>query len=715
MLKMFSVITGITLLSLCCKESSTIKLGKDYPYYGGNYAGNRYSPIKQIDTLNVQRLAVAWKYNTTDSLTRRARKNECQPIVIDGMLYGTTPDLKLFALDAATGQQLWMFDPATVLQGYYALNRGVNYWQDGDDKRLFYAAGANLYAINATNGKPIIEFGENGKVDLHTGLSTDYYDASKLFVTSTSPGVIYKDILVIGSTVSEGGDALPGYIRGFNVRTGKLVWVFHTIPRPGEPGYETWPQDAYKKVGGANNWSGMVLDEKSGTVFLGTGSPSPNFYGGNRAGKNLYANCILALNAESGNLKWHFQTIAHDLWDLDIPCPPNLVTIVRDGKRIEAVAQTTKDGYVYVLDRKTGNSIFPINERRVRTDGVKGEVPYPMQKFPTKPTPFIRQIITMDDAPDSNYFPNSYSLFEQVFNESGTGSQYIPPSIKGFITIGISGGAEWGGSASDPQGILYQNASEVPWIIKLTDIKSNINRRMSRGNVLYLANCSACHGKDGKGNGPGFPDLNRIEAKLSRSQIGAILLNGAGRMPSFKTLPEEDRIAIVNYLINPNEKTDVSKTSVVKQKPESDFPYVEPFVSSNRKFYDTAGYPAIRPPWGTMNAIDLNTGEYLWRVPLGEYEALTKRGIPVTGTENNSGGPLVTAGGLIFIAATLDEKIRAFDKRNGKILWEYKLPAGGFATPISYEAKGVQYIVIAVSGGRTGKPPGQYIAFALGR
>ncbi len=698
--------------------SDETKVEKEWPSYGGNAAGNRYSPLTQINLDNVHELKVAWKYQATDSVGPGERQwtIKCQPIMIDGILYGTGSKSKLFALDAATGQELWKFEPDGR-----RTNRGLNFWQNGEDKRIFYVAGSYLYSVDATTGKLINGFGENGKVDFHTGLENERFDIQDLSITSTSPGVIYKDVLVMGSAVSERGDALPGHIRGFDVRSGKLLWVFHTVPQPGDLGYDTWPQDAYKKIGGANNWAGMVLDEERGVVYLGTGSPSVDFYGGDRAGANLFANCILALEAETGKLQWYYQTIHHDLWDLDIPCPPNLITVTHEGKMIDALVQTTKDGMIYVLDRDTGKSLFPVEERPVPTAGLAGEHPYPTQKFPLKPLPLVtRQVITEADLPDSLLFPDAYSYIKARFLKIRSGQKFIPPVKEGIWYIGTSGGAEWGGNAVDPSGILFQNVSEIPTEIQMVDMADKLKASSSYGNTLYVTHCSACHGLDRKGNGLAIPSLVGISNKLSSSDISNLFDTGRGRMPSFQHIRRNDREAIIRYILNQAPKVqlndDGSEGGNLATPKDQDFPYEPPYLhTGNNRVVDANGYPGIKPPWGTLNAVDLNTGEYLWRVPLGEYEELSKKGIPITGTPN-LGGPIVTAGGLIFIAATEDGKIRAFDKNTGRTVWEYQLPGRGFATPITYEMGGKQYVVIAASSrGGDGKPSvgGNYIAFSL--
>ncbi|RRB02570.1 outer membrane protein assembly factor BamB family protein [Larkinella rosea] len=693
--------------------------GKDWPNYGGNKAGNRYSPLSQITAENVKNLQVAWMYDASEkpdpaNPRRGGRAIQCQPIVVHGILYGTTPDLNLFALRAGTGEQLWKFEPSK--NDRRNSNRGVMYWENGAEKRILYTVGSSLYAVNAETGQIVTTFGTDGRADLHEGLQTNLdHDVSKLSVTATSPGIIYRNTVVMGSSVSESGDAAPGHIRAFDVITGKLKWVFHTIPQPGELGYDTWPKDAYKKIGAVNNWSGMVLDEKRGVVYFGTGSPASDFYGGERKGANLFANCIMALDAETGKMKWYYQTIHHDLWDRDHPCPPNLITLKRNGKTVDAVVQATKDGMIYVLDRDKGTSLFPVEERKVPTNGLPGETPYPTQKYPAKPLPLSRQVYTEADI--TNISPEAHAFVKERFLKIKTDHKFAPPNTTGTLLFGYSGGAEWGGNSIDPNGILYQNVNEEPWELIMAE-RAGMNAQqnpVTAGNALYSANCSSCHGLDRKGSGPELPSLIDIGKKRSADDIKALLKTGSGRMPSFQHLSDKERDAIVNFILNKETgpATVVSAPTTSAPASKDGFPYVPAYVSKVwQRFTDQNGYPGIKPPWGTLNAIDLNTGEYLWRVPLGEYPELTKKGIPITGTDSY-GGPLATAGGLVFIAGTKDERIRAFDKKTGKVVWEYQLPAGGFATPISYEIDGKQYVVIAAGGGRGQKIGGNYIAFSL--
>ncbi|MDB5112830.1 MAG: pyrrolo-quinoline quinone [Mucilaginibacter sp.] len=723
MKKKLSFAFALLLLAGCTRTEDPIETGKDWPAYGGNSMGNRYSPLSQINAANVKNLKIAWMYNAAEPInpkqkTQDVKAIQCQPIVIRGVLYGTTPELKLFALNAETGKQLWKFEPKKNEQRFNT-SRGVTYWENGDDKRILYSCGSNLYEVNAKDGKAVTGFGKNGIVDLHEGLGTNLgHDVENLSVSATTPGVIYKNTFIIGSSVLETGDAAPGHIRAFDVVTGKIKWIFHTIPQPGEFGYDTWPPNAYRHIGGANSWGGMTVDNKRGMVYVATGSPASDYYGEGRTGMNLFGNCVLSLNAETGKLKWYFQTIHHDLWDRDLPCPPNLGTIKRaDGKSQDMVVQTTKDGLVYVLDRDKGTSLFPIEDRPVPQKALPGEHPWPTQRYPLKPAPLCDQVFTAADI--TNISPEAHDFIKKRFDEIHSDNKFTPPSVKGTLLFGVSGGAEWGGNAIDPDGVFYQNANNDPWEMEMVDtVTRNKNlSKLSHGNALYVTNCAVCHGQDRMGSIPEFPSLVNIGKKRTADDIKELLKTGSGRMPSFKTsLSDQDRNSIVGFLLNnevklPNLLT--AKTAPGSKEVASDFPYRPLYVKRIwRVLTDKNGYPGVKPPWGTLNAIDLKTGNYLWRVPLGEYPELVKKGIRNTGTPNY-GGPLVTASGLLFIAGTKDEKIRAFDKKTGKVIWEYQLPAGGFATPITYEMNGKQYIVIAAGGARGQKPGGNYVAFAL--
>ena len=674
----------------------------DWQRHGGDAAGNQYSPLAQINTKNVGKLKIAWTYHSGGRRDDNRSQIQCNPIVVNGVLYGTSAQLEVFALKAATGQKLWTFDAFAGSPGKnsQSVNRGVVCWASSGDERILFTVGPKLYALNARTGKPIAEFGQVGMVDLREDLGRE---AGHLFVNSRTPGAIYRDLLILGTTVSEGpGPSAPGHIRAYDVRTGKMRWIFHTVPHPGEYGYDTWPPDAWKRAGGANAWSGITVDEKRGLVFLPTGSAAFDFWGGNRQGANLFANCVLALNATTGERVWHFQTVHHDIWDRDLPAAPNLVTVRHNGRRLDGVAQITKSGHVFLLDRETGRPLFPVEEQPVPPSDLKGEVASATQPVPLKPPPFARQTFTEADV--TNISAQSHAQVLERLKKTRTGRSFIPPSAAGTVIFpGYDGGGEWGGSAFDPKtGILYVNSNEMPWILNMVDISEG--GRTERGQRIYNQYCATCHGLNREGNPQqNFPALTALSKKMSRAEVTRLVEEGKGFMPSFRFLPDSEKQALVGFLFGLVSEPD-------DEKVEAGIPYTH---TGYNRFLDPDGYPAVKPPWGTLNAIDLNSGSIHWTVPLGEFPELTKRGIPQTGTENY-GGPVVTAGGLLFIAATKDEKFRAFDKGTGKLLWETKLPAGGYATPCTFMVNGKQFVVIAAGGGKMGTPSGDaYIAFAL--
>jgi len=720
---------GLLLIFVCaicgCTKSDSDWLAgaaakKEWRAYLGDQASNHYSSLTQITKDNVAQLQVAWMYHSGDLPDGEYGEIQCNPIIVNSVLYGSSPRTLIFALNVGTGKEIWRFDPFTErpeeanTQGRH---RGVTYWQDGagQDKRILFTAGAHLFAVNAETGAPIQSFGENGKVALSAGLGRELGGDGgwDLFVSATTPGVIYKDLLILGTRVSEGPISVPGHIRAFEVRTGAVKWIFHTIPHPGEFGYDTWPPDAWKTAGGANCWAGMAVDPKRGLVFIPTGSAAYDFYGGNRKGENLFANCLLALKAETGKRVWHYQTVHHDVWDRDLPAPPNLVTVERDGKKIAAVAQITKSGFVFVFNRETGEPLFPIEEKPYPASDLSGEETWPTQPLPIKPPPFARQIFTEADVTTTT--PEAREAALARLREVRSAGQFIPPSKPGsMIFPGFDGGAEWGGAGFDPaSGILYVNSNEMPWILTMIDIElAQSENPYDKGSVVYALSCASCHGGRREGDQQKiYPGLTNLQSRKSKEETLQLIVKGKGSMPSNDYLSAEEKYNLLAFLFEDKNAQPLDPHS--RRAAPSAAPIV-PFVSTGyHRFLDHEGYPAIRPPWGTLNAIDLNKGEILWQVPLGEFEELTQRGIPQTGTENY-GGPVVTAGGLLFIAASKDEKFRAFDKITGKVLWETKLPFGGYATPSVYEYKGKQYVVIACGGGKMGTPSGDaYVAFAL--
>jgi len=676
--------------------------------YLGDKGGTQYSSLDQINVENVHQLQVSWIYATGDTIDGVRTEIQANPVVIGDTLYGTTPQLKVFALKADTGELLWTFNPFEGEKpANHGVNRGVEYWSNNQgEKRIFYVAGSRLYAINAKNGLPAGDFGNGGSVDFKTGLGRD---TSDLFVSATSPGIVYRDLLIHGSRVSELVDSAPGHIRAFNVHTGEVEWIFHTIPQPGEFGHDTWPPDAWTRIGGANNWAGMSLDEKRGIAYIPTGSAAFDFYGGNRHGSNLFANSLLALDASTGKRIWHYQFVHHDLWDRDPPAAPALVTVERGGRRVDAVVQTTKTGHIFLFDRESGEPLFPIEEKKVPGSGLAGEKTWPTQPVPEKPAPFARQFFTKDDISDIS--SSSYPELLNRFNEIRTANPWDPPSLEGTLIFpGFDGGAEWGGAAVDPEtGILYVNSNEMPWILEMIEVDTEEASTMSPGSRIFAMNCAACHGPDLSGDSQGlYPSLVDAGDRFTNRELESIIQNGRGVMPSFAHLNPEETDALISFLGN-NESGN-PKDSKIDMEEALRVPYAH---TGWNRFLDSEGYPAIKPPWGTLNAIDLNTGEYVWKVRLGEFEELTKKGIPQTGTENY-GGPAVTAGGLLFIGATKDEKFRAFNKTTGELLWETNLPAGGYATPSVYDVNGKQYIVIAAGGGKMGTKSGDsYVAFSL--
>ncbi len=695
------------LLAAACVAAPTPS--GEWPVYGGDFAGTKYSDLRQINRGNVHELKPAWILRF-DDVQGPGSTIECNPLVVDGMMYLSSPGLKVMAVDPATGVPVWTFDPWEG-RGGRGVNRGVTYWSEGPDKRIFFAGGTYLYAINATNGQLVKSFGRDGKIDLREGLDRDVFF---LFVTASSPGIIYRDLIILGSSVGEGpGPAAPGHIRAFDVRTGVRRWIFHTIPHPGEVGYDTWPTNAWRTAGGANSWGGLTLDIKRGLVFCGTGSPTYDHWGGNRPGQNLFANCVLALRADTGERVWHFQVVHHDLWDYDIPCPPNLVTVRRDGVLRDAVVQSTKLGHLFVLDRDTGQPLFPVEERPVPKSDLPGERSWPTQPFPLKPIAFARQRFTEAEVTDLN--PQARDQVLERLKTMRTGSIFLPPGLQPSIALPqFNGGGEWGGAAFDPETrTLYVNGNcEAEWISMVPARPREDITLAELGRMLYGSVCSACHGFEHANNpaAPNFATLKGVRQRLTKPQVLELLETGRNQMPSFATFSTVEKRAVTAFLFNEGAE-EVLQSKDLRLSWAEEIPFV---ATGHQEFRDPEGFPANRRPWGTLTAIALDDGEFRWQVPLGTYPELEKRGLPSTGTFN-IGGPLVTGGGLLFIGAALDERFHAFDKETGELLWQFQLDAGGYATPAAYEVGGRQYVIIAAGGG--GKPetrPGNaYYCFAL--
>ena len=656
--------------------------------------------MAQINRENVSRLQVAWQFDTGEE-----GGLQTSPIVVNGILYGITPTQKIFALDAASGKLLWKFDSGII--GTQP-DRGLAYWQssssDGGkakDARILVGVLNYLYALDPATGKPIPSFGENGRIDLRENLGREPASANSIYLTS--PGVVFEDLIIVGGRMPETLPAPPGDIRAFEVRSGKLRWAFHTIPHPGEPGYETWPPNAWKTSGAANNWTGMTLDNARGIIYVPTGSAASDFYGIDRVGDDLYANCLLALDARTGKRLWHFQAVRHDIWDRDFPSPPVLLTVQRDGKPVDAVAQTSKQGFVFLFNRQTGEPLFPLETKAYPPSTVPGEVAAKQQPLPTKPAPFARQILSEDMLTERT--PEAHRWALENFRKFRSEGQFIPLSV-GKDTIvfpGFDGAAEWGGPAFDPQtGILYINSNEMAWNAMLAETPD-----VSGVRAIYVSQCAVCHRDDMHGDPPNIPSLVEVGSHLSDAQIGKIIHDGKGRMAGFPNLTLEQSNAITYFLASGNDK------EIVSSAPQ--LPAMKYHLSGYNRFLDPDGYPAIAPPWGTLNAININTGEYVWKIPFGEYPELTAAGMKNTGSENY-GGPIVTASGLLFIGASnFDRKFRAYNSSTGELLWQANLPFSGNATPGTYSIHGRQYVVIAAGGGkdRKSKSGGVYVAFAL--
>jgi len=714
--KVFLPFFSTVIVLASCK--STPPADVEWTATGGSKANTHYSSLSSIDTSNIGQLAEAWSYSTGDVDTMNHSQIQCNPLIIDGHLFGVSPQLKLFSVDAASGKNYWTYDPFDTTYkkdfSFFIMTncRGLAYWTDGVKKRIFFCAGSLMHCVDANTGLPDSAFADKGRLDLHIGLDRE---VSNLLVTATSAPMIWKDLVIIGSRVDEGPDAAPGHIRAFDVHTGQRKWIFHTIPTENEPGIETWedPQGA-QRIGGANNWSGMTLDEKRGILFAPTGSSSFDFYGGKRKGSNLYANSLLALDVNTGKRLWHFQSVHHDMWDRDFPAPPALVTVTRDGRKVDAVVQTSKTGFVWLFERETGKPLFPIEERPVPTDTkLVGEKPWPTQPIPTKPAPLVRQ--SFPESELNNIIPDtSYQKIKKTWSGLRKDHMFAPPSKEGTLILpGYDGGAEWGGPAYDPEtNLLYVNTSEMAWILKMVDrpLKPKKENYIQAGERLYGQYCMGCHGEERKGGG-NYPTLVGATDKYGEHGLLALLNTGRRMMPSFKQINEEEKNAIVQFL---RYKDGVHMESVAffPQQPVDTFRALPYAMTGYIKFLTPEGYPAIKPPWGNLTAVDLNSGEVAWKTVLGDYPELAAKGIH-TGTENY-GGPVVTAGGLVFIAATRDAKIRAFNKRTGKEVWSHDLPAPGFATPAMYSVNGRQYLVIACGGGKLGtKSSDTYMAFAL--
>lgn len=690
------------LIASCSMAGASVAVG-DWPYYGGDQGSRHYSSLDQITAANVGSLQEAWRF------TMGPGGLQTTPLMIDGTLYGVTPDQSVVALDPATGAKRWQFDPTDVT---FQPVRGMTMWREGAERVLFTSHGTKITALDPLTGKPLASFGTNGSVDVREGLGRD---PASLSANLNTPGVVFRDLLIVGFRTGETHPAAPGAIRAYDVRTGAIRWRFDMLPAAGDAGSETWPKEGLDKRGGANNWAGLSLDEERGIVYVPTGSAVDDLYGADRHGSNLYANSLIALDAATGKRRWHFQIVHHDIWDRDLPTPPVLLTVNRDGKRVDAVAQGTKQGHLFLFDRENGKPLFPIEERKVPRSDVPGEAAWPTQPFPVLPAPTARQVLTADML--TKRTPEATASALRQFRALNNKGPYTPLTVgkQTLVMPGFDGGMEWGGAAVDPQrGILYVNSNDIAWTGALQRFDPKAE---NPGKALYMANCAGCHGIDRKGNPPEFPSLENIFARRPELEIVNTITRGKGRMPGFGHLLMADVGMTLGYLASADQVEREGGSATAAPPPQHGGKGAAYRFAGFRKFQDNEGYPAVAPPWGTLNAIDMNTGKYLWKIPLGEYPELAALGMRDTGSENY-GGPVLTRSGLLFIGATVfDRKLRAFDAASGKLLWQTVLPFAGTATPITYQSGGRQFIVIATSGQRDAKGPQgtAYVAYALPR
>jgi quinoprotein glucose dehydrogenase len=699
--------------------------------YAGASDAAQYSALAQINRSNVGKLQVAWSYTTGDG-----NKYLFNPIVVDRTMYVLAHNNSIVALDAATGKELWAHapDPQTTL----ITNRGINYWENADrsDRRLLFAADNFLQEIDARTGKSILDFGKNGRVDLREGLGRD--PESLTLVQSTTPGRVFENLLILGSATNEEYESGPGDVRAYDIRNGNLVWIFHTVPHPGEFGYDTWPKDAWKTVGGANAWSGLSVDEKRGIVFIPTASPKYNFYGADRTGANLFGDSLIALGARTGKMIWYFQMVHHDIWDYDNATSPMLLTVRHDGKMVDVVAQAGKEGFVWVFKRDTGEPLWPIEERSVPRSDMPGEVTWPTQPFPTKPPPFARQSFTVKDLSPFMGPEEREQLAKQMEAARNQGL-FTPPSVTDTVEMpGNNGGANFQGAAADPEhGTLFIVSKDLPSMLKLElnpmEEVSEGGSPEEKGRAVFQSNCRLCHGADLAGQPPAVPSLVNAGSRLSSDQIRSVVTHGRGPMPAFPRLSHAAVDSLLAYLSNPERAKSEPASAMAKNDSASPTetksgslpPEKLRYRSSFGFMFTSSGLPVIAPPWTTLTAYDLNLGTIQWQVPLGEVPELAAKGIKNTGSHFPKVGPVVTAGGLVF-TGTRDRKVRALDSATGKVLWETEVGAALEGMPAVYAIDGREYVVFCAAAQATththnlpGHPavqdpiPGAYIVFAL--
>jgi quinoprotein glucose dehydrogenase len=690
---------GCCLAVISARESHTT-----WQQYLGAADSSHYSSLRQINRANISKLQVAWSYPTGDDVYY-----SFNPIVVGNVMYVVAKNFSVVALDAATGREIWAHptrspeEPLIKGRGTWALRyRGMDYWQskDGSDRRLLISVHDHLQEVDARTGKSIESFGDHGLVDLREGLGRE--PGSITQIQSGSPGRIFENLIILGSVTGEEYMSPPGDIRAYDVRTGKMAWIFHTVPHPGESGYDTWPKDAWKYIGGTNDWGGMSVDEKRGIVYVPTGSPTYDFYGADRKGDDLFSDCLLALDARTGKLIWHYQVTHHDLWDYDLASEPQLLTIRHHGMLVDVVAEASKNGFLYVFDRVTGKPVWPIEERSVPKSDMPGEVISPTQPFPTAPPPFARQTFTAADVDPYYLSPAEQDKWKTITQAARNEGLYTPPGLTDVVQMpGNHGGANWGSAAMDPVSArVYVVSVDLPAFLKLESRQVEgviaAGPLSQQGHTIYRQNCQMCHGAERAGNPPAIPSLVDITEKLGPEGVKRTVKQGAGEMPSFPRMSEGRLAALVAYLANVD-------SGAVHPALDTDQGLPPPYPNGSDAPADRywTGYGlqpvVIKPPWSTLTAYDLNRGTIDWQIPIGDAPEVARQGVQGTGVLVIRNGVAVTAGGLVFLATNEEGKLRAYDKDTGKLLWEVELPAASEGIPSIYEAKGKEYLVVCAT------------------